>query len=342
MKPFVVQREGVIEDALVEHVPQLSKRAAKRLLRSGRITLTRHTHTAKVGTKTPVLQGDVVAMTGESGEPLPIFTVLAQTQEIILVNKPHGVHTLRNHPGQALALADAVAQRFPECERASNDLQAGALHRLDRDTSGVVAFARTTTAFKHGRMLFSQPWSTASPIKLYLAICTHVPGLGSLSAVRRIHADDVWHNVPWPPSPGLSDVPPPSLAFDIHAEVSARGALPRVRTDGLAARSVVMPWQRDREHAAFVVWLHTGRRHQVRAHLAALGWPIVGDVARGGPSADRLMLHAWSLHLPPPLSCHASAALPDAFVNMLASMRPPALNAWPDMALVPSARDEAW
>ena len=236
----------------------------------------------------------------------PPLVVLALTDAVVYVDKPAGAATHRLAPGEPLALADQVAARFPECQRAGRDpREAGALHRLDRPTSGVVAFARSRAAWEAGRAAFA----AAAVAKRYAA---RAPA--------------------WPPPPhdrpGLVAFDPPWLAAadpldltpDLLADLARHGRAPLpsssalrvsaplgrgssradvcVRPDGLPARTVLQPLlDLPRGRALLLVDLHTGRRHQIRAHLAWLGLPLDGDRTYGGALAPRLALHAWRLDL---------------------------------------------
>src|SRR5439155_14975407 len=94
------------------------------------------------------------------------------------------------------------------------------------------------------------------------------------------------------------------------------------RANGVAA---VTEYERLSEGAGFCVaslWPKTGRTHQLRAHLAGVGCPIVGDALYGGaPSASRSLLHAWELHLQRPLDVIAPP--PEDILKALANVPPP-------------------
>ncbi|HEY8376256.1 MAG TPA: RNA pseudouridine synthase, partial [Nannocystis sp.] len=175
-----------------------------------------------------------------------------------------------------------VAARFPECSRAAPDpREGGAVHRLDRGTSGVVAFARTAEAHAAARAAFT----AARVRKRYLAVTTCPEG----------------HTWPPPPGPWLAVR---GDAVDVIAPLGPGPGRARVvvRDDGQPAHTTITPAGPAGSTRAWSLELHTGRRHQARAHLAWLGLPIVGDLLYGGPAAPRLLLHAWILDL--------SAALP--------------------------------
>jgi tRNA pseudouridine32 synthase/23S rRNA pseudouridine746 synthase/23S rRNA pseudouridine1911/1915/1917 synthase len=135
-------------------------------------------------------------------------------------------------------------------------------HRLDRETSGCLVMARSTA----GQRMISQAFAEGRVHKEYLAVV-------------------------------VGD-PPDSGEIDLPIGEWKRG---RVRTgEGRAARTrFEVRWRREGRAGVLALPL-TGRTHQIRAHLASLGFPLVGDPTYGGPEADRLYLHAWRVRLPWP------------------------------------------
>jgi 23S rRNA pseudouridine1911/1915/1917 synthase len=260
---------------LGRRLPGLSRRVARELALAGRLTVD--------GRRAPpshrVRAGERLALTVAATSPLTTLepTLLATTPHFVYVDKPSGLHTHRLRPTDPPALADWVAARFPGCATASADpREGGAVHRLDRGTSGVVAFARTAEAWTAARAAFA----AGRVGKRYLAVTTWPP------------------EHPWPPPSG----PWLTLAGDT-VEISAPlGPGPgadrvAVRPDGQPARTRVAPDSPPGPQRRFVLDLLTGRRHQARVHLAWLGLPIVGDELYGGAPGPRLCLHALALDL---------------------------------------------
>lgn len=241
---------------------------------------------------------------------------LAVTDDFVYVVKPAGVHTVALTPDQPGVLATAVAARWPECAAASDDpREGGAIHRLDRPTSGIVAFARSREVWQRARAGFAE----GRVAKLYLAVC------------RRMTEIETWP--PRLPSEGLRGwIEPGELDREFpdenlrspHARVLSldpvriRAPLGRadtagrvaVRLDGRRASSVVQPIAEsvdlgERAPTWLVrIRLETGLRHQARVHLAWIGLPIVGDVDYGGAGDGEraagppmIHLHAFVLDL---------------------------------------------
>jgi len=182
--------------------------------------------------------------------------ILYRDEAVLFVDKPPGLLTV---PGKGPDLADCLVSRlqgaFPE---------ALLVHRLDRDTSGVIVFALSRAAQRHLGLQFERRHARKS----YLAL--------------------VGGNVP--DRAGEVELP---LAVDWPRR-------PRQKVDHDAGRPARTRWQALRRLTGATrmrLWPETGRSHQLRVHMAAIGHPILGDSLYGGAPAARLMLHAESLRL---------------------------------------------
>ena len=198
--------------------------------------------------------------------------VLYEDAEILALNKPSGLSS-QGGRGQVHTL-DELLWAFARPGKARPRL----IHRLDRDTSGVILTAKTKPAAGFlGKALMLRKFS-----KTYLAIVT-----------------------PGPPEPvtGVIDLP-------LRRDEQGREAYMRVCTadhpDAETARSGYRTLASANGAALMELDPETGRMHQLRVHLAALGRPIAGDVRYGGAlvvggeAVSRLMLHARALAFPHP------------------------------------------
>lgn len=261
---------------LGQHAPQLSRRVARSLALAGHLRIDGRVAppSARV---TPGARIELLLPPVPTAPPPPLV-VLAVTDHLVFVAKPPGLHTHRLRPDEPPALADLVAAAFPECAAASPDpREAGALHRLDRDTSGVLAFARDLATHQSGRAAFS----ARSVGKHYLALVT-CP-----------------EDQPWPPrqDPWIS-LADDTLELRAPLGPGDRPGHVTVRPDGAPSLTrITRPEPRADARALVRLELCTGRRHQARVHLAWLGLPIVGDARYGGAPAARLHLHAHRLDL---------------------------------------------
>ena len=204
--------------------------------------------------------------------------VLHADDDIIVVNKPSGVivHRAPGYPDGTLC--DILLKDFPDMAGVGSDERPGVVHRLDRDTSGVMVFARTQRAYLTLRREFE---SHGCVKKTYLAVLhgTPKPQTGTLNTMigrkpfdaKRMAVVD--HNG--------------KTAITHWTVLSKHGGLSLVE---------------------FII--ETGRMHQIRVHAAHLGHPIAGDSLYGDQVRDRRMarppsrplLHAVELSFPHPAS----------------------------------------
>lgn len=187
-------------------------------------------------------------------DPLDVIYV---DHEILVVNKPAGLLSV---PGRGPALADCLMTRIQA------DYPAALLvHRLDRDTSGVMVFALTARAQKHLGLQFEKRQTR----KTYIA---RVQGV--------IEADH-----------GVVDLP---LVVDWENR-------PKQMVCHETGKPAVTQWRvikRGAQETRVQLMPKTGRTHQLRVHMLALGHPILGDPFYGPlDRADRLMLHSHKLRL---------------------------------------------
>jgi 23S rRNA pseudouridine1911/1915/1917 synthase len=271
---------------LGRHLPGVSRRVARQLALEGHLYLDGR----RIPPSTRVPLGGRLTLRVQGPGPAQAPTVLECTPRFVYVLKPAGMHTHRLRPDDASTLADAVALAHPECCHASPEpRQGGAVHRLDRDTTGVVAFARTLDAWRQARAGFQ----ARDVLKLYRA---------------RVQSSAQ----PWPPrhdgfslTPAATPAPAgpwpaPTLAgVTIDAPLGPAGRhRVVVRAGGRPAITLVWPLPADAPGSIeLLLRLVTGHRHQARVHLAWIERPIVGDTAYGGPVAPSLRLHAATLDL---------------------------------------------
>jgi 23S rRNA pseudouridine1911/1915/1917 synthase len=193
--------------------------------------------------------------------PSEPFSIVLQDSHLIVIDKGPGVVV---HPGKGHH-RDTLSQRLAPLLAGGEADRAGIVHRLDRDTSGLLVVARSEEAHR----------------RLQLAI-----------AERRVEREYL----------ALVEGRPPARTGTIEAPI---GRDPRVRTrmtvGGAGAREARTHFTLERPLAGFSllrVRLDTGRTHQIRVHLGAIGHPVAGDPEYGRPGLlelDRQFLHATRL-----------------------------------------------
>jgi 23S rRNA pseudouridine1911/1915/1917 synthase len=269
------ERAGArVDQFIAGAVPGLSASAARRLIAAGAVRV--DGRAAKKGAR--LLAGQTVELDEATGaaegpgarrvrpDPAVPISVLLVDEGFVAVDKPAGVPSHPQAAGETGTVANGLAARFPECASASPDPREGGLvHRLDTGTSGVLIAARSAAAWTSLRAALSQ----AGCEKTYLAEV-----VGATADV------------------GESNAP--------IGRIGRHGA--RVRVDGggrnpLPAHTKWELIERRGETTLVRVRLSKGRTHQVRAHLAAAGHPIVGDDLYGD-GGGQLHLHAASVRFP--------------------------------------------
>jgi 23S rRNA pseudouridine1911/1915/1917 synthase len=191
------------------------------------------------------------------------LAVLYEDDDVVVVDKPAGmpVHPSAGHSGHTLV--NALLGRFPDIGPLSGENRPGIVHRLDKDTSGVMVVARTANA--QGSLV--RQMRDREVEKVYLALVNGVVT----------------------PAEGLIDAP---LARDPrHRKRQA------VVEGGRESRTAYRVLDQARSSALLDVRPETGRTHQIRVHLAAIGHPVLGDTVYGRRSdlIARQALHALSL-----------------------------------------------
>ena len=184
-----------------------------------------------------------------------MLEIIHSDAAIVAVNKPAGLLTVPGRgPDKQDCLYLRVLEQFPE---------ALMVHRLDMDTSGLVLFARSPEAQRNLSMQFEKREVT----KTYIAV------------VEGIIEEDT----------GFVDFP---LRKDMTQRLP-----PKHLVDCVRGKKAVTKWkvlERGAGTTRVALFPETGRSHQLRVHLQAIGFPIAGDPIYGTP-AERLMLHAQSL-----------------------------------------------
>ena len=257
-------------------------------------------------------EGDTVAVeipapveTAMRGEELPL-EILYQDEDLAVLNKPAGMVV---HPGAGHAsgtLVNALLHHLDDLSGIGGELRPGIVHRLDRGTSGVMVVAKHDAAHQE----LARQFEEREVEKEYIALVW-----GTVTAGRRIDA-------------AIGRDPNNRQKMTAKAK-HARSAVTRItRARPLPGLTLCQ------------VAIHTGRTHQIRVHLSAIGHPIVGDATYGGvhrrvpgdiravQRLDRPFLHAARLAFTHPRDgrrMEFTAPLPDDLLDVL-----DALPGWKD------------
>ena len=235
-----------LDAVLAELFPEYSRSRLSAWIKAGQVTV----DGAPARPRDPVHGGETIVLdaveevqTHAVAEDIPL-DVLYEDEHVFVLDKPAGLVV---HPGAgnpAGTLVNALLHRDPALDKLP---RAGIVHRLDKDTSGVMVVARTLQA--------------------------HTALVAQLSA-REVHRQYLAVVVGALVSGGTADA-----AIDRHPRDRLRMA---VREDGKDAVTHYRLRERFRAHTALECRLETGRTHQIRVHMAHLKHPIVGDPLYGG------------------------------------------------------------
>jgi 23S rRNA pseudouridine1911/1915/1917 synthase len=286
--------------------PELSRSQVTRIIRAGLVSVNgsraRSSQTVRAGDRIEVAEPNR-AQTRPDAVVTPDVPVIYADSEIVLVNKPPGltVHSAPGHRGATLV--DFLTNRFPEMA-AMVDLDGisrpGIVHRLDKDTSGVMVVARTPFA----RTALSRQFKDRTVHKTYLAIVRGTVSRDRLTISRPIGR----HPVERKRMSVRTRTPRDAVT---KVEVVARLSYPTVEGPLPMSLLKVEPL--------------TGRTHQIRVHLASIGHSCVGDRLYGKNNdtaipLGRQALHAFSLSIEHPRTgkrLNFSAQVPDDLAELL-------------------------
>jgi 23S rRNA pseudouridine1911/1915/1917 synthase len=286
-----------LDQALARLLPEHSRSRLTAWMRQGKVSLDDAPAPAKRkvwGGERVILEGAVLPeQAAQRPEDIPL-RILYEDPELLVVDKPAGLVV---HPGSGNwggTLLNALLHHAPELVRLP---RAGLVHRLDKDTSGLLVVAKTPQA--HTDLVRQLAARTVK--RLYLAL-----------AHGRLGGD------------GLVDAP-----IGRHPVQRTKMTVTR---NGRAARTHYRVRERFDHATLLECALETGRTHQIRVHMAEIGHPLVGDRVYGlrrqapVPLADfpRQALHAWCLALVHPaagVEMRWEAPLPEDFSKLLASLR---------------------
>jgi len=195
-------------------------------------------------------------------EPIPL-TIIYEDEEILVIDKPAGltVHPAPGHPSHTLV--NAILAHCPDLAMSNELMRPGIVHRLDKDTSGLIVIAKNDSA----REYVAAQFKSRTVIKGYLVLVK-----GRLS-----------------PEQGMIEAP---IGRDLHSR--RRMAIVEA---GKEATTRYRVRQYLDNYTLVEVTPLTGRTHQIRVHLSAIGYPVIGDSLYGTKSVhlNRQFIHAYRL-----------------------------------------------
>jgi 23S rRNA pseudouridine1911/1915/1917 synthase len=297
----VDERGERIDRYLSQHLADFSRSRIQQLIEQGQVQINGQVCTSK---KITVQPGDRIFLTIPAAKPLDLqpeaipLDILYEDDSLIIINKPADlvVHPAAGH--ESGTLVNALLAHCPDLAGIGGVQRPGIVHRLDKDTTGAIAIAKTDLAHQH----LQAQLKAKTARRQYLGVVYGSPSAES----------------------GTINQP-----IGRHPVDRKKMAVVPVDKGG---RSAVTHWQvRERlgNYTLIHFQLETGRTHQIRVHSAYIGHPIVGDPIYSsgrslGVNLPGQALHAWKLSLQHPVSgewIEVTAPLPKTLTTLLDVLR---------------------
>lgn len=286
--------------------PAHSRAALQKLIKDEAITANNHS----VKPSYILREGDIVAINLPSSVPTnpappvpaPVIPIIYEDAHLVVINKSAGliVHTDQPHEPSVAAW---FTHRYPELSQVGDPARPGLVHRLDRDTSGVLVLAKSPIAFQHLQQQFKKHFAKKEYMALVFGRPTGDDGRINQSIIRS------------------------------KRNPSRRTIVPKKKTSLLTGKTAITEWRIERplgKYTLLRVFPLTGRTHQIRVHLHFIGHPIVGDHLytfkrqSSPPGVPRQLLHAEKLTIKLPSGTKKTfrAPLPNDFTAVLDGINP--------------------
>ncbi|MDB9448678.1 RluA family pseudouridine synthase [Dolichospermum circinale] len=297
----VTENSDRLDRYLSQELSDLSRSRIQQLIEQGHVQINNLICTSK---KINLKTGDLITLEIPTVQPLAIIAenipldILYEDDELIIINKPAGlvVHPAPGHPDGTLV--NAILAHCPNLPGIGGIQRPGIVHRLDKDTTGAIAIAKTDLAYQH----LQAQLQAKTARREYLGLIYGVPKTET----------------------GSIDLP-----IGRNPQDRKRMAIVSIEDGG---RNAVTNWrvkERFGNYTLIHFQLETGRTHQIRVHSAKMGHPLVGDPIYSsghslGVNLPGQALHAWKLQLQHPLSgnlVEVTAPLPRSFATLLEVLR---------------------
>lgn len=290
---FYVEEEETnlrLDLLITSRFPECSRSYVQHLIEKGLVLLNQMPVKKRIFPK----KGDEIQVSFEEkegpsleAEPIPL-NILFEDEHLVAVNKEPNMVTHPAPGNWSHTFVNALLYHCKDLAPGSDPIRPGIVHRLDKETSGVIIAAKTMNAQQH----LIEAFSNREVEKTYLAICKGKPQNGIISEPIGRH---------------------PVKRKEMTVSKTGKEAI-----------SVVQTLAFNERHSLVLIKPRTGRTHQIRVHLKHAGCPILGDKVYGKDTplsqGNRLLLHAYKLELNHPITKEKltiTAPMPDDFKQLI-------------------------
>ena len=263
LKRFINPRKGMRLDTFLQsRIAGHSRSFIQFLIKTGNVKVN-----GKSEKKHHILKGDEEISVNLIADPASNvtaekvnFKVLHEEESFLIISKPSGIITHPAGRNSSGTLLQGLLYKYPQLNDWKGLGKPGLVHRLDKETSGLMIVAKTADAQTN----IMKQFAARTVSKHYLAVCC-----GKVISSQFIDAA-------------------------IKRNDFNRTAF-SVETDGRNAKTYIRPVKSMKEKTLLLIKIFTGRTHQIRVHLSHIGYPVSGDVKYGGEPDKRIMLHSYSI-----------------------------------------------
>ncbi len=260
-----------LDKFLTENFPELSRAYWQKQIKKNSVLVNQHTVTPHHFLK----NGDIIDINSTTEEITPLkkqlLKIIAENKDFLIINKPAGLTVHRAHTTSTeYTLADLLLAQLPELKNVGeHSLRPGIVHRLDKEVSGIMVVAKNNEMFWHLKKQFQD------------------------RQIKKIYLGMVYGQMP----EKLGQI-------DFKITRSSRSGKMVARPNSQVGKEANTEYEviKDNQHYSYLkITPHTGRTHQIRLHLAALGHPLLGEYLhipkklKRFKNIDRIFLHAYTL-----------------------------------------------
>lgn len=268
-----VSEEGKRLDLYIAENTELTRTRIQQLIKEQNITI----NEKKTKSSYKVETGDIIEILIPEDKEIDLFPenikikILYEDNDIAVIDKPAGLVVHPSHGHESGTLVNAIMYHIKDLSGINGEIRPGIVHRLDKDTSGLIIIAKNDKA--HTKL--SDMFKNSEIKKTYLAILK-----------GKINKDSG------------------RLETLIGRDSKDRKKMAVVKENGKTAVTNFQVLDKNERFSLVKVNIETGRTHQIRVHMKSLGYPILGDKVYGRESntVKRQMLHAYKLEFIHPIT----------------------------------------